>query len=101
MMDIFSAYLRGIKHPIAPTIVTIVCACAMRFLWVYCFFDRIQGMHTLLWLYAAYPITWTIADLTYLTIIPRFTKQAYSEIDARLSLASRDTKNTSLQPSPK
>jgi putative MATE family efflux protein len=101
MMDIFSAYLRGIKHPIAPTIVTIVCACAMRFIWVYCFFNRIPGMHTLLWLYAVYPITWTIADLTYLTIIPRFTKQAYAEIDARLALAARSTQKTLTQPSSK
>jgi putative MATE family efflux protein len=88
MMDVFSAYLRGIKHPIAPTVVTIICACAMRFLWVYAFYERIPSLHTLLWLYAAYPITWVIADLTYLAVIPHFTKKAYRDIDLRLSALS-------------
>lgn len=89
LMDVYSAYLRGIKHPIAPTVVCLVTACVLRLLWVYCLYDQISAMHTLLWLYAAYPVTWVIADLTYLVILPRFTKKAYAEMDARLTLAGR------------
>ena len=81
MMDVFSAYLRGIKHPIAPTVVTIACACGLRLVWVYVLYKNIQGMQTLLWLYAAYPLTWAIADITYLLILPHFTKKADRDID--------------------
>jgi len=83
MMDVFSSYLRGIKRPLPPTVVTIICACGLRLVWVYVLYKSIPAMQTLLWLYAAYPFTWAIADLTYLVILPRFNKKADQEIDAR------------------
>lgn len=102
LMDAFSSYLRGIKHPIAPTVVTIFCACLFRLFYVYVIYQNIPGMldpenvnSSLLWLYASYPISWLLADLTYTAILPHFQKIADKEIDARLVLAPKNIPNNS------
>jgi putative MATE family efflux protein len=84
-MDVFSGYLRGLGHWLAPTLVTFLCACLVRIVYVFALYNNIPAMQTLTWLYAAYPFTWTLADLTYLFLVPPLQKEAYAAIDARLA----------------
>jgi putative MATE family efflux protein len=92
MMDAFSGYLRGLGHWLAPTVVTFMCACVFRLLYVFALYDHVPSMQTsLTWLYAAYPFCWGLACAIYLSILPRLQKKAYQEIDQRLALANKPT----------
>jgi putative MATE family efflux protein len=87
-MDGYSGYLRGLGHPMAPTIVTFFCACVFRLVYVFALFYHISFLQNIVWLYAAYPFCWALATLIYTLILPYFQKKAFADIDARL--ASRE-----------
>jgi Na+-driven multidrug efflux pump len=85
-MDGYSGYLRGLGHPMAPTIVTFFCACVFRLVYVFALFYHIPFLQNIVWLYAAYPFCWALATLIYTLILPYFQKKAFADIDARLAL---------------
>lgn len=85
MMDLYSGYLRGLGHWLAPTIVTFCCACLFRLGYVYLLVWNIPAMQNVLLIYAAYPFCWALATAIYGVMVPFFQKKAYREIDARIT----------------
>ena len=57
IMDVLCGVLRGLGSTIAPMIISVLGACALRIFWIYCIlpFDR-----TLQMLYISYPVSWAI-----------------------------------------
>jgi putative MATE family efflux protein len=90
MMDGFSGYLRGLGHPLIPTVVTLFCATFFRVFYVFVPFHLLADCHNLVFLYCAYPVSWALADVTYSVVLPFVQKKAYREIDAKLSLERRE-----------
>lgn len=88
MMDCFSGFLRGTKHSIVPTVVTLACVFSFRILFVFVFFKNDPSFQNIPALYAAYPISWGIACLAYAFILPHYYKKAAADIDAKLALES-------------
>ena len=56
-MDVLCGVLIGLGSTIAPMIISVLGACALRIFWIYCIlpFDR-----TLQMLYISYPVSWAI-----------------------------------------
>lgn len=80
VMDSCSAYLLGLKYSILPTLVSFVGACLLRLAFIFIVFRNFPYFHTVLWLYASYPLTWLTTDIIYFLIIPHFEKRAFSKI---------------------
>lgn len=57
LMDVGGGQLRGMGKSFEPMIITLLGSCGIRLLWVFFFFPNNP---TLLYLYRAYPISWTI-----------------------------------------
>lgn len=57
IMDITVGLLRGMGHSILPMIISVVCVCGLRVLWIATVF---QIFRTQTSLYMAYPVTWVI-----------------------------------------
>ncbi len=57
LMDVGGGQLRGMGKSFEPMIITLLGSCGIRLLWVFVFFPMNP---TLLYLYWAYPISWTI-----------------------------------------
>ncbi len=76
IMNVFNSTLRGIGYSSVPTLISLVCVCGLRILWVYTIFP-LKG--TLTALYTVQPISWALASLTgfiiYLVLIKRREKQ--------------------------
>jgi putative MATE family efflux protein len=85
MMDLYSGYLRGLGHWLAPTIVTFGCACLFRLGYIYFLVWNIPAMQNVVLIYAAYPFCWFLATAIYFVMVPHFQKKAYQEIDERLA----------------
>lgn len=58
-MDVFSGGLRGMGYSMGPMIISLVGVCGVRLVWIATVF-QMERFHTLLCLYACYPITWVI-----------------------------------------
>ena len=57
MMDVAAGQLRGMGQSFAPMVVALAGSCGLRLLWVFVFLPM---NHTLMYLYWAYPISWTV-----------------------------------------
>ena len=57
LMDVFSGLLRGLDRSLEATIITLVCVCGLRIVWIYTVF---AANRTLDILYLSYPVSWGI-----------------------------------------
>lgn len=57
LMDLGGSQLRGMGRSFEPMLITLMGSCGLRLLWVFVFFPKNP---TLLYLYWAYPISWSI-----------------------------------------
>lgn len=57
LMDVGGSQLRGMGKSFEPMIITLLGGCGLRLLWIFAFFPKNP---TLIYLYYAYPISWTI-----------------------------------------
>jgi Na+-driven multidrug efflux pump len=75
IMDTVSNVSRGMGKSIVPMIITLICVCAIRIVWLYTVFPIFRSPATVYW---SYPITWALAiffQLIYFIIVyRRFTK---------------------------
>ena len=55
--------MRGTGYSVLPTVITCVCVCVFRVLWIFLVVSR---FHTLDMLAAAYPISWALASTVFL-----------------------------------
>ena len=61
-MAVTAGILKGIKKPIFPMATTMVFCTGLRILLIYTAF-QLPEFHTLIWLYALFPITWVLATI--------------------------------------
>ena len=60
LMNVFNSSLRGIGYSSVPTIISLVCVCVTRIIWVFTVF---RAVRTLKILYIVQPISWALASL--------------------------------------
>ena len=87
IMDLTGCYLRGMKHSTTPAIVTIIGCTGLRVLFLLTIF-RMEYFHTIVWLYAAFPISWTLVNIAYIPILTIIQKKTFAKINNELALAS-------------
>ena len=64
MMDITASTLRGMGKSLFPTIVSVVCICGVRLLWVFTVFQH-PAFHSLVGLCCCFPLSWMLAFLVH------------------------------------
>ena len=62
-VEIFAGAMRGTGYSLVPTLITCVCVCLFRVLWL---FVVVRRFHTLGMLMVCYPISWILADIAFL-----------------------------------
>lgn len=77
MMDTASGSIRGLGYSMAPTIVTLLGACAFRILWIVTVF---QLSRTLTTLYISYPVSWAITFVSHLVCFIVFFRQTRKSV---------------------
>ncbi len=92
IMGICSSYLRGMRHSTSPAIITLIGCTGMRILFIYTLFT-LPYFHTIFWLYAAFPISWTIVDIVYIPTILVTEKKVFSLLGGETKTMAQETKN--------
>ena len=83
LMDLSSAYLRGMKHP---SINTISCCVGLRIFFLLVLFP-LPYFHTIFWLYFVYPLSWILSVLIFIPMILIIEKKAFREMEAEKAAA--------------
>lgn len=81
LMDVACGSIRGLGYAVAPTVVTLLGACAFRILWIFTVF---QISHTLFTLYLSYPISWTLTFAAHICCFTVYYKRYLRGIHPRL-----------------
>lgn len=58
IMDVFSGLLRGMGKSIASMIISFVCICGLRIVWIYTIFPMYASLESI---YVSYPISWLVS----------------------------------------
>ena len=61
-VEVFAGTMRGTGYSLLPTVITCVCVCVFRVIWIFLVVSRI---HTIEMLAAAYPISWALASTVF------------------------------------
>ena len=61
-VEVFAGTMRGTGYSLLPTVITCVCVCVFRVIWVFLVVSR---MHTIEMLAMAYPISWALASTVF------------------------------------
>ena len=85
-MDVCSFYLRGLGHSKTPTALTLIFITTLRIIYINFIWTNIPEIHTLLYLWICWPVSWMLCILSYIPLLPIVNKKAYAEIDAKLAL---------------
>ncbi len=67
-VEVFAGAMRGTGYSLVPTVISCVCVCALRVLWVAVIVSR---FHTVEMLALAYPVTWAIAAVAFFVVYLR------------------------------
>ena len=62
-VEVFAGTMRGTGYSLLPTVITCVCVCVFRVIWIFLVVSR---MHTIEMLAVAYPISWGLASTVFL-----------------------------------
>lgn len=65
LMDVLSGILRGMGYSTSSMIITLICVCGLRIVWIYTIF-QVEAYHTLEVLFLSYPISWVICVIAQL-----------------------------------
>ena len=77
----FSAgILRGLKHSNYPMITTLVFCTVIRIILIYTIFP-LEMFHTVMWLYALFPITWFFATISNVIALSIFIPKDMKKIE--------------------
>ena len=85
-MDVCSFYLRGLGHSKTPTALTLIFITLLRVIYINFVWAKIPEIHTLLYLWVCWPVSWMLCILAYVPILPIYNKKAFAEIDNKLAL---------------
>lgn len=64
-VEVFAGAMRGTGYSVVPTLVTCVCVCLLRMVWV---LTVVTKWHSLLSLCLAYPVSWGLCSLVFLAV---------------------------------
>ena len=79
-LDVGSYTMRGFGKSLAPTLISLIGACALRIVWIYAVFYPFFP-DNLTVLYLSYPITWIVTTIAYIPmIILEFRKHRHDDI---------------------
>lgn len=84
VMDYCAGFLRGIKYSLTPTIITFVGACLFRIIFIYTIY-QIPEVHTIQFLYASYPMSWTLTCILYIIAVPILLPKGFKKIDKKIT----------------
>jgi len=82
-MDNTSGFCRGLGHPNTPTIITFLAVTVFRLVFILTLWTMNPYVHTLMWLWSTWPISWVLAVAAYYCFVPSYIKKAFKEIDSR------------------
>ena len=85
-MDVCSYYLRGLGHSKTPTINSVLFITLFRIVFITSFWRNIPEIHSLIFLWGCWPVSWILSILAYIPILPAYSKKAFAEIDHKLAL---------------
>ena len=79
IMDVLTGTIRGMGESLIPMIISVFFVCIFRIIWIFTLFQA-ETFHTLSWLYASYPVSWTLciaAQLIAYRIILKKLRRSY------------------------
>lgn len=82
LMDVTTGALRGMGASITPMIISVVCVCGFRILWIYSIF-QIPQYHTPQCLFVSYPISWLLSfalEMIAFVVIYKKKEKAMNEL---------------------
>ncbi len=82
LMDLSGCYLRGMKHSAIPAIVTMIGCTGTRIVFLLTIF-KLDYFHTIMWLYAAFPISWILVNIAYIPILIIIQRKEFRSMDAQ------------------
>ena len=88
LMDVVNGALRGLGASTSPTIISLICACGFRIVWIYTMFARYR---TISMLYLVYPISWAVSTF-FLTVL--FFSLYYAKLKKFKRLSAENAVNT-------
>ncbi len=80
-MDVSSGSMKGMRHPLAPAIVTALTCTVFRIAMIEGLVLQIESMRTLLWLYSVYPFSWILAVIADFICLPILRKKEFKKLD--------------------
>jgi len=80
IMDVDSGYLRGMRYSVAPAVITLMGCTVTRIIFLIALFP-LSYFHNVSWLYAVFPISWTITDISYGIAILFIEPRAFKKIE--------------------
>lgn len=80
-MDVMAGTMKGIRRPIAPAVITATTCTVFRILFIEFMVLKIPEMRNVVWLYSAYPISWVMANIVSVIVLPGALKKAFKEMD--------------------
>ena len=82
MMDVMVGGLRAMGNAVTPMLVSIVCACGLRGVWIYVVFAAYPVLEVIFW---SYPVTWIITitahTITYLITKRKVVRQLEAQLE--------------------
>ncbi len=88
VMEIFSSYCRGLGHAKTPTVIIFFFVTCLRLTFIFGVWNIVPAIHTLPWLWSTWPISWVFAIIAFLFVVPRYSKEAATKIDASMVRAT-------------
>ena len=76
-MEIGCGTLRGMGQSIIPTLTTLICACALRVVWIYTVFAHIGTIESLHW---CFPLSWLLTFAVHCICIVYFRRKLYRQL---------------------
>ena len=74
--EILADAMRGMGHSLAPTIVSLIGTCALRFVWMFTMFYWFEGFGMLM---NVYPVTWTVTNIAMIICFFVIKKKAFAK----------------------
>lgn len=67
--EVLVGLMRAMEHSTQSMIISLVCICVLRVVWIYAVFPFVPEEHRLSSLYLSYPISWSLAVLTHIVFL--------------------------------
>ena len=81
IMDVTSGSMKGMRHPLAPAIITALTCTVFRILMIEGVILRVEEMRTVLWLYSVYPFSWILAVIADSVCLPCIFKKEAKKME--------------------